>query len=145
MKTIIIAFASLITVGFAASAFTASTSSASGFTAAQQPKPWIAPDKEAKTPNPVKANAESISAGKSLWATNCQSCHGKQGLGDGTKAAQLKTIPGDFSKATTQAQSDGSLFYKISEGRVDMPSFKKKIPEAEDIWDIVVYVRTLKK
>jgi len=155
MKTIIIAFASLIAVGFAASAFTGSKSTAPtfipsrsaalAFTSSQQPKPWIAPDKDAKTPNPVKANAESISAGKALWATHCQSCHGKQGLGDGSKAAQLKTIPGDFSKATTQAQSDGSLFYKISEGRGDMPSFKKKIPEAEDIWDIVVYVRTLKK
>jgi mono/diheme cytochrome c family protein len=115
------------------------------FKAAQQTKPWPVPDKDAKAVNPVKSNAESISAGKALWGTHCASCHGKSGLGDGTKAAQLKTIPGDFSKATTQAQSDGSLFYKISEGRDDMPSFKKKIPDAEDMWSLVVYVRTLKK
>lgn len=95
--------------------------------------------------NPVKSSAESISAGKSLWNQHCASCHGKTGLGDGNKAAQLKTQPGDFSKATTQSQSDGSLFYKISEGRDDMPSFKKKIPEQEDIWNLVVFVRTLKK
>jgi mono/diheme cytochrome c family protein len=117
----------------------------SAFTLNQQPKPWIAPEKDAKMPNPVKSSAESIAAGKTLWGTHCQSCHGKLGLGDGSKAAQLKTIPGDFSKATTQAQSDGSLFYKVSEGRGDMPSFKKKLPEAEDIWDVVVYLRTLKK
>jgi mono/diheme cytochrome c family protein len=43
-----------------------------------------------------------------------------------------------------QKQSDGSLFYKISEGREDMPSFKKKIPDEEDIWSIVNYLRTLK-
>jgi mono/diheme cytochrome c family protein len=57
----------------------------------------------------------------------------------------LKTHPGDFTLASTQSQSDGSLFYKVEEGRGDMPSFKKKIPEAADVWDLVNYMRTLKK
>ncbi len=115
------------------------------FTIDQQPKPWNAPDKNAKTVNPVKSSAESIAAGKTLWSTHCASCHGKTGLGDGNKAAQLKTTPPDFTKAAFHAQSDGSLFYKVAEGRDDMPSFKKKIPEQEDIWNLVVYMRTLKK
>lgn len=108
-------------------------------------KPWNAPDKAAGTANAVKSNPESIAAGKALFAKHCQSCHGKTGLGDGTKASELKTEPGDFSKSTFQSQSDGSIFYKISEGRDDMPSFKKKMPEANDIWNVVNYVRTLKK
>jgi mono/diheme cytochrome c family protein len=115
------------------------------FKANQQPKPWPVPEKAAKTPNPVKSSAESISAGKALWSQHCSSCHGKTGLGDGTKAAQLKTQPNDLTVASFQSQSDGSIFYKISEGRDDMPSFKKKIPDAEDIWDLVNYMRTLKK
>ena len=115
------------------------------FTTIQQPKPWPVPEKNAKMANPVKSNAESISAGKDLWSTHCASCHGKKGLGDGTKAAQLKTQPADLSTAALQAQSDGSVFYKISEGRGDMPSFKKKLPDAEDIWNLVVFFRTLKK
>ena len=115
------------------------------FTIDQQPKPWNAPDKNAKTVNPVKSSAESIAAGKTLWSTHCASCHGKTGLGDGNKAAQLKTTPPDFTKAAFHAQSDGSLFYKVAEGRDDMPSFKKKIPDQEDIWNLVVYMRTLKK
>ncbi|HEY4966107.1 MAG TPA: c-type cytochrome [Puia sp.] len=115
------------------------------FKANQQPKPWPVPDKAAKTPNPVKSSAESISAGKALWSQHCSSCHGKTGLGDGTKAAQLKTQPNDLTIASAQSQSDGSMFYKISEGRDDMPSFKKKIPDADDIWDLVNYMRTLKK
>jgi len=105
----------------------------------------VVPDKNVKTPNAVKTSAESVSAGKALWSQHCSSCHGKTGLGDGTKAAQLKTQPSDFSKAAFQSQTDGSLFYKISEGRDDMPSFKKKIPDAEDIWNLVNFVRTLKK
>src|SRR5450755_4510160 len=93
-----------------------------GFRVNQQPKPWPVPDKAAKTPNPVKSSGESIAAGKALWVQHCSSCHGKSGLGDGTKAAQLKTQPEDLSTAAMQSQSDGSLFYKISEGRTDMPS-----------------------
>ena len=115
-----------------------------GFTFVQN-KPWAAPEKSAKTPNLVKTDAASISSGKALWGLHCASCHGKTGLGDGSKAAQLKTEPGDFTKSATQTQSDGSLFYKIYEGRDDMPNFKKKIPDADDIWSLVNYMRTLKK
>ena len=107
-------------------------------------KPWDAPAAAASKANPQKG-AESISNGKALFAKHCQSCHGKTGLGDGTKASELKTEPGDFSKAAFQGQSDGAIFYKVSEGRDDMPSFKKKMTEANDIWDVVNFVRTLKK
>lgn len=108
-------------------------------------KPWIVPDAAKNKKNPVASNAESIAAGKALWSTHCKSCHGPKGMGDGTKASQLKTVPGDFTKAEVQAETDGSLFYKTSEGRDDMPSFKKKIPDEEERWSIVNYIRTFKK
>jgi len=110
-----------------------------------QSKPWAVPDKDAKTANPVKTSAASIAAGKALWSEHCSSCHGKSGLGDGNKAAQLETQPTDFTKAAFQSQPDGALFYKVSVGRGDMPSFKKKIPEQEEIWNLVNFMRTLKK
>ncbi len=115
------------------------------FTAAQQTKPWPVPDKDAKVANPVKSNAESLAAGKALYNKHCESCHGKKGLGDGSKAAQLKTQPEDMSQSKLQSQTDGALFYKINAGRDDMPSFKKKIPDAEDVWSVINYVRTFKK
>ncbi len=111
----------------------------------QQKDPWPVPDKYLKMANPVKSNGESINAGKELWVEHCQSCHGKKGMGDGTKAASLKTEPGNFSMADTQNQPDGSLFYKTSEGRKDMPSFKKKIPDQDDLWNLVNLIRTMKK
>lgn len=106
---------------------------------------WPVPDKYKKMANPVKSDAGSIAEGKTLWSKHCASCHGKTGKGDGTKAAQLKTEPGDFTKASFQGQPDGSLFYKISEGREDMPSFKKKIPDQDEIWSVINFMRTLKK
>lgn len=110
-----------------------------------QKDPWPVPEKYLKMANPVKADAESLKEGKALWAKHCQSCHGKAGMGDGPKASQLKTDPGDFSKPDFQKQPDGALFYKTQEGRDDMPSFKKKIPDEDDIWNLVNYMRTLKK
>jgi len=116
----------------------------SGFSLFQK-KPWPVPDNYKNMKNPVASNATSIADGKALFATHCKSCHGAKGLGDGNKAAQLKTDPGDFSKADFQGQSDGSIFYKTSEGRDDMPNFKKKIPDADERWSIVNFIRTLKK
>ena len=116
----------------------------SGFNLLQQ-KDWTVPDNYKKMKNPVASDAASIAEGKTLYATHCKSCHGAKGLGDGPKAAQLKTEAGDFSKADFQAQSDGAIFYKTSEGREDMPNFKKKMPEADERWSIVNYMRTFKK
>lgn len=133
MKSVLLIAFSLIIIG-ALSAFRHT-----------QKDPWIVPDNYKNMKNPVASNATSIAAGKELYSTHCKSCHGTKGLGDGSKAAQLKTEPGDFSKASFQAQPDGALFYKTSEGRDDMPSFKKKIPDAEDRWSLVNFLRTLKK
>lgn len=109
-----------------------------------QKKPWEVPDKYVKMNNPVKSDAESLKAGKALWTKHCQSCHGKTGLGDGTKAAQLETEVGDLTTEDSQKQSDGALFYKVLEGRDEMPTFKKKIPDEEEIWQLINFMRTLK-
>jgi mono/diheme cytochrome c family protein len=109
-----------------------------------QNKPWAVPDKYDKMSNPVKSDAESLKAAKALWTKHCQSCHGKTGMGDGTKAAQLDTEVGDLTTAEAQKQSDGTLFYKTLEGRDDMPSFKKKIPDEDEIWQLVNFMRSLK-
>jgi mono/diheme cytochrome c family protein len=111
----------------------------------QPKKPWVVPGKYLDMKNPVASNSESMSNAKSLWGMHCKSCHGNKGLGDGSKAAQLKTDPGNFSLDEEQKEPDGSFFYKISEGRDDMPSFKKKISDPDDIWSLVNYIRTLKK
>ena len=108
-------------------------------------KPWPVPDNYKTMKNPVAKNADAVATGKELYNQHCKSCHGTKGLGDGPKAAQLKTEPGDFATAAFQSQTDGALFYKTSEGRDDMPSFKKKIPDNDERWSIVVYLRSLKK
>ena len=109
-----------------------------------QDKPWNVPESASKIKNPLKNNGDNVNLGKSLYVKHCKSCHGKSGEGDGTKAEELETYPGDFTSAKFQAQTDGAIFYKSIEGRDDMPSFKKKIDSDEDLWAIIHYVRTLK-
>ena len=111
--------------------------------AISQTTPWMVPEKYVKMSNPVKADAKSIAAGKALYLVNCEACHGKKGFGNGTKAPDLKTAPGNFSKVTFQSQTDGAIFYKITEGRKEMPKSKKDLPNAIDRWNLVNYLRTL--
>ena len=109
-------------------------------------KPWPVPDKDKAMKASVKLNdAAVISSGKESWAKNCKSCHGAKGLGDGPKAASLKTHPGDFASAAFQGQTDGEIFFKTSKGRDEMPAYEKKIPDAGERWALVAYMRTMKK
>ena len=105
---------------------------------------WKVPAKFQNMKNPTdKADKENLNIGKSLYMKHCKSCHGKTGLGDGTKADELDTPCGDFS-ADLNGQTDGALFYKIKTGKDEMPSFEKKKSDDEDIWLLVNIIRTIK-
>lgn len=103
---------------------------------------WVVPDKYESMKNPTDAE-EDLDIGEELYMKHCKSCHGKEGLGDGSKAAEQEGDLGDFSSEEFQAQSDGALFYKTTIGRDDMPNYDKKMPDDEDRWLVVNYMRTL--
>jgi mono/diheme cytochrome c family protein len=103
---------------------------------------WKAPARAAKRKNPIAADEKSIATGKALYVQNCLSCHGEKGKGDGTAAKDLEKKPGDLSAAKMLEQTDGALFWKITEGRKPMPTFEKTLTE-ENRWTVINYVRTL--
>lgn len=106
-------------------------------------KPWDVPAKYEEMKNPTLGDPD-LAVGKMLYNKHCKSCHGSKGLGDGPKAKKLNTPAGDFSK-DLEPQSDGALFYKSLIGRDEMPNYEKDIPEANDMWNIVNYMRTFQK
>jgi mono/diheme cytochrome c family protein len=114
------------------------------FTAQDPAEPWEVPAKFKNMENPEAANDESVKVGRMLYNKNCGSCHGKTGLGDGSKARGLDTHPGDMSGSAYQSQTDGEHFYKSKFGRNEMPKYENKVAD-EDIWHIVNYMRTFKK
>ncbi len=132
--------AGIVAVGFT---LTASNSFAGGEDKPEG-KPWPCPDKNAKMTSPIKADANTLTTGKELWSLHCKSCHGKMGKGDGTKAESIEITCGDFTSESFQKKSDGEIFWKTTEGRKPMPSFKQKLSENES-WSVVLYMRTFAK
>ena len=102
---------------------------------------WDVPtDKKAKVAD-TKFDAKSVEQGKALFTKNCMSCHGTPGLGTNIK---MTPLPRDPASKEYQANTDGDLFYKMTEGRGAMPSFKNSIEE-KDRWAIISYIRSFNK
>jgi mono/diheme cytochrome c family protein len=104
--------------------------------------PWVAPEPAAQQSNPLSSNKEAIARGKTLYQDRCVDCHGKKGKGDGPGAADLDSRPPDFSHPKVRQQTDGALFWKITEGRKPMPSYGRKLTDDER-WALVAYLRSL--
>ena len=90
--------------------------------------------------NPQSGGA-SVTAGKKSAETNCVTCHGASGKGDGVAAAALNPKPADWTSAKVKGDPDGALFCKMANGRGPMPPWKH-LPEKER-WDLVSYIRSL--
>lgn len=99
---------------------------------------WQAPATAASRDNPLASKPELAAGGKKLFSRNCVECHGPEGTGMESKHSADLQLP------IVQQQSDGTLFWKITNGNAKrgMPSFRK-IPELQR-WQIVLYIRTLK-
>jgi mono/diheme cytochrome c family protein len=109
-----------------------------------QSKPWPVPKEYTTLTNPLAGNQAALKEGKSLYTTNCVPCHGDKGKGDGPAAAALNPKPADHSSSAMLRETDGNLFYKISEGRTPMPQYKAVLTEKQR-WELVTYIRTLYK
>ncbi len=103
---------------------------------------WIAPAWADTLQNPWPDKTVSAAEGKTLFNSICFVCHGNQGKGDGINAPSLKKPPADLTSGKVQRQSDGALFWKISEGNPPMLSFKTSLTE-EQRWQVISYVRQL--
>lgn len=96
---------------------------------------WEAPQQAAARQNPLKDKTESAAGGQKLFVRNCSQCHA---AGPGQKGPVL-------GSEKVQSQTDGALFWKISNGnsRTGMPSFSS-IPEGQR-WQLILYIRSLAK
>jgi mono/diheme cytochrome c family protein len=116
-------------------------------TAAWAQGEWKAPAdaKNLKNPRADKKNdKKEMAEVKKVADTNCVTCHGASGKGDGAAAAALPPPePADWTSAKVASETDGEIFWKITNGRGAMPPWKH-LPE-KDRWDLVNYIRTLQK
>ncbi len=98
---------------------------------------WQAPADAAEKPNPLAGNPKAVAGGRKLFERHCVQCHGSDGRGLRQAA--------DLQLPVVQAQPDGALFWKITNGnlRRGMPSFSG-LPEMQR-WQLVLHIRSLPK
>src|SRR5207247_3570773 len=86
---------------------------------------WKAPADAKAMKNPSPKDPKSIAEGKKLAETNCATCHGPEGKGNGPAAAALPPPkPADWTSAKVKSEPDGDIFWKIYNGREGMPPCK---------------------
>lgn len=100
---------------------------------------WRAPATASARLNPLADKPETAAGGKKLFTRHCAECHGSDGAGMESKHSA------DLHLAIVQEQSDGTLYWKITNGNAGkgMPSFSK-LPELQR-WQLVLFIRTLKE
>ncbi len=87
-------------------------------------------------------------AGKSVYMTNCASCHGPQGAGDGAAAAALNPKPRNFQTEELAYGSDlASVIKVVTNGSPKVPTMVawKSVLNEQQIKDVSEYVLYLVK
>jgi mono/diheme cytochrome c family protein len=90
-------------------------------------------------------------AGGEVYKKECAKCHGDAGAGDGPMGQKLKDKPSDWTKGGGGLKDldDQKIFTAVTKGGVAvgksraMPGYPK-LSEA-DVWNVVAYMKTLKK
>ena len=109
-----------------------------------QSKPWIAPKTADNIKNPLAGNTETLKYAKVIYETYCTPCHGNKGRGDGIAAAGLAIKPADHTSDAVQKQTDGALYWELTQGHSPMPSYKTVLTDNQR-WELINYIRTLAK
>lgn len=97
---------------------------------------WIVPGDQKNKKNPQEYNLSNVQKGKDLYYQNCKSCHGDPGKNNGLP---LVPPPVDVTSEKMQKNTEGEIFFKVTNGRGGMPQFKTNISE-DDRWRIVNYI-----
>ena len=112
----------------------------------QQSGGWTLGEDAADKKNPLTADAKTLAAGKGIFKDKCQRCHGPGGLGDGPDADPDATDMDLTNPKRAERNDDGTVYYKVSNGRKKpkMPAFKEELNE-QQIWTVVTYVQSLRR
>ena len=98
--------------------------------------------------SPVAGDLEATKAGAELFATNCASCHGLTGLGDGPAGMALNPKPRNMTITSEYKFGRGELgIFRTVKYGVDgtgMAPWEGRMTD-DECWKVTNFVRTLQK
>lgn len=95
--------------------------------------------------NPINSSEESVGRGKLVFQTNCATCHGLDGGGQGPAAHGITTFPRQlWVWSSTDSSADSYLYWFITNGRNEMPPWGLVLSEDER-WDVINYIKAIKQ
>ncbi len=95
--------------------------------------------------NPFTDKISSAFDGKIIFVQNCASCHGNEGLGNGSAGKSLIPKPDNLTSDEINKRSDGEIFLNISDGATGVMIPWKFILSENQRWHLVDYIRELRK
>ncbi len=90
----------------------------------------------------MSGDAKALAKGKKIYFQICAACHGRTGVGDGPSGEEFNPKPADHTSKKVQQQTDGELYWKITNGRNDMPNYDQLLSKTQR-WQVVEYIRQL--
>ena len=105
--------------------------------------PASAMNQKSKLVKPWIATPELVAHGKEQFMSQCITCHGPEGLGNGPASGSLNPKPRNFTSDQNwkNGRKPSQIFSTITKGLGGMPSFASA--PSDDRWSLVAYVRTL--
>jgi mono/diheme cytochrome c family protein len=105
---------------------------------------WVAPDYSNSLKNPFVGNQKATNDGKEIYNQMCVLCHGLKGQGNGEAGLTLQPHPANFMALNVKSQSDGAIFWKITNGKAPMATYFELLTD-DQRWKLVNYIRELEK
>jgi len=105
---------------------------------------WVAPEYSNSLKNPFVGNVKATNDGKEIYNQMCVLCHGLKGQGNGEAGLTLQPHPANFLALNVKSQSDGAIFWKITNGKAPMATYFELLTD-DQRWMLVNYIRELEK
>lgn len=105
---------------------------------------WVAPEYANSLKNPFAGNQKATDEGKDTFNQMCVLCHGLKGEGNGEAGLTLERHPANFLALNIRSQTDGAIFWKITNGKTPMASYFELLTD-DQRWKLVNYIRELGK
>jgi mono/diheme cytochrome c family protein len=94
--------------------------------------------------NPLSPDAQTLSAGQTVYLGNCSVCHGAGGAGDADIGRNMYPPAADLTSKRVIDMNDGEIAWIVKFGLsfVGMPAFRTILDDRE-VWQVVTFIRSL--